>query len=84
MSRKFEGANLIAIRIGIDRHNSRCPIQADGILMNPIDHALMGFEKLWGVPVLADTSVPTKRFRIKCEGSAENIEEELAVHLSEG
>lgn len=44
----------------------------------------MGFEKLWGVPVLADTSVPTKRFRIECEGSAENIEEELAVHLSEG
>lgn len=83
MTKRFEIANLVAIRIGIDRHNSRCPIPADAILMNPIDHGLMDHPRLWGVPVLSDPSVPVKRFRIRCEGSAEGIEDELDAYQKE-
>lgn len=83
MTKRFEIANLIAIRLGIDRHNSACPIPAQAILLNPIDHGLLAHPRLWGVPVLPDTSVPTKRFRIHCEGSAEEIEEELEAYLGE-
>jgi len=83
MTKRFEIVNLIAIRIGVDRHNSVCPIPAEAILMNPIDCGLMNYPRLWGVPVLAEPSVPTKRFRIKCKGSAEDIEEELEGYLAE-
>ena len=83
MTKRFEIVNLIAIRIGIDRHNSKCPVPAEAILMNPVDHTLMGYLRLWGVPVLPDPSVPTKRFRIQCEGSAEGIEDELGAYLGE-
>lgn len=81
MTKRFEIKNLIAIRVGIDRHNSECPVPAEAILMNPVDCQLMDHPRLWGVPVLPDPSVPTKRVRIRCEGSAENIEDELEVYL---
>jgi hypothetical protein len=83
MTKRFEIKNLIAIRVGIDRHNARCPIPAEAILMNPIDCKLMNHRRLWGVPVLPDPSVPTKRCRIQCEGSAEDIETELAMHIDD-
>lgn len=79
----FEVKNLIQIRVGLDRHNENCPAPAKAILLNPIDHQLMGFSNLWGVPVLADGSVPVKRVQIDCEGSAERIEEELAGFLQD-
>lgn len=79
----FEVKNLIQIRVGLDRHNKRCLAPARAIVLNPIDHQLMGFNNLWGVPVIPDESVPVKRVQIDCEGSAERIEEELADHLEE-
>lgn len=75
--------NLIQIRVGLDRHNGSCPAPARAILLNPVDHQLMGFNNLWKVPVLPDESVPVKRVQIDCEGSAERIEEELADHLED-
>lgn len=78
---EFELKNLMQIRVGLDRHNSNCPAPARAILLNPVDHQLMGFNNLWGVPVLADGSVPVKRVQIDCEGSPERIEEELADYL---
>jgi hypothetical protein len=83
MTKRFEYINLIAIRLGVDRHNSRCPVPPEAILMNPIDCELMDHHRLWGIPVLPDSSVSTKRFRLRCEGSAETIEEELETYLSE-
>ena len=41
MTKRFEIVNLIAIRIGIDRHNLRCPIPAEAILLNPVDCQLL-------------------------------------------
>ena len=81
--KQFEVKNLIAIRIGVDRHNARCPVPPEVILMNPIDCELMNHPRLWGIPVLPDSAVPTKRVRIQCEGSAENIEEELELYHDE-
>lgn len=80
MTKQFEIKNLIEIRVGIDRHNQRCSVPPEAILLNPIDCGLMDHPRLWGFPVLPDPSVPTKRCRIRCQGSAEEIEAELAMH----
>ena len=74
---KFGAKNLEAIRAAIEQHNQSCPVPANAILLNPVDHELMGWDELWGLPVLADDRVPTKRVRIQCDGSAFGIEDEV-------
>lgn len=79
---RFAAKNLAAIRAAIDHHNASCPVPASAILLNPVDHELLGFDELWGLPVLPDERVPTKRVRIRCDGSAFGVEdavEEFAV-----
>ncbi len=78
----FESKNLAAIRAALDHHNADCPVPANAILLNPVDHELMGWDELWGLPVLADERVPTKRVRIQCDGSAFGIEDEVADAVS--
>lgn len=80
---RFQVVNLMAMRRALDQHNARCPEPARAFLLNPTDHGLLGWDELWGVPVLADADVPVKRFRIDCAGSAENVEHELAAHLAD-
>lgn len=80
---RFEALNLVAMRIALDRHNVRCPLPAQGILLNPVDHDLLGWERLWGLPVQPDARVATRRVRVACEGSADNVEEELEELLRE-
>jgi hypothetical protein len=75
---QFESKNLGAIRAALDHHNAECPVPANAILLNPVDHELIGWDELWGLPVLADERVPTKRVRIQCDGSAFGIEDEIA------
>src|SRR2546430_5314752 len=53
------------------------------ILLNPVDHELMGWDELWGLPVLPDDRVPTKRVRIDCDGSAHGIEDEVAEAIAQ-
>lgn len=72
--REFEVKNLIAIRAALDDHNSDCPMPARAILLNPVDHHLLGWDELWGVPVVADDQVRVKRIVIDCEGSAREAE----------
>lgn len=69
---------LELVRAGVDHHNGTCPMPARAILLNPGNHALFGWDELWGIPVLADERVKPERFRIDCDGSAFGIEEELA------
>ena len=45
----------------LEHHNKECPGRANAILLNPVDHALMGWDELWGLPVLPDERVPIKR-----------------------
>ena len=75
---QFAAKNLAAIKAALDHHNASCPVPANAILLNPVDHALIDFEELWGLPVLADDRVPVKRVRIRCDGSAFGIEDEVA------
>ena len=78
----FESKNLGAIRAALDAHNDSCPVPANAILLNPVDKGLIGWDELWGLPVLADDRVPTKRVRIQCDGSAFGIEDEVADAVS--
>ena len=78
----FESKNLAAIRAALDHHNADCPVPANAILLNPVDHELMGWDELWGLPVLPDERVATKRVRIQCDGSAFGIEDEFADAVS--
>ena len=77
-AKRFEVVNLLAIRAGLDQHNRTCPVPARAILLNPMDHGLLGWDDLWGLPVLPDDRVKVKHFRIDCEGSAADIERELS------
>ena len=79
---EFQRRNVIAIRQALDKHNCDCPVPARAILLNPTDHGLLGWDLLWGVPVLPDDRVPVKRVRIACDGSAWELEKELADVLS--
>jgi hypothetical protein len=74
----LEGEMLAAIRAGLDHHASSCPMTPKGILLNPGNYELFGWDELWGVPVLPDDRVAPKRFRIDCDGSAFGIEDEVA------
>ncbi len=79
---QFAAKNLAAIRAALDHHNASCPVPASAILLNPVDHELLGFDELWGLPLLPDERVPTKRVRVQCDGSAFGVEdavEEFAV-----
>ena len=78
----FESKNLAAIRAALDQHNADCPVPGNAILLNPVDHELMGWDELWGLPVIADERVPTKRVRIQCDGSAFGIEDQVADAVS--
>ena len=74
----LESEMLAAVRAGLDHHASTCPLTPKGILLNPGNHELFGWDELWGIPVLPDDRVAPKRFRIDCDGSAFGIEEEVA------
>lgn len=75
--RQFHVKNVLAMRRALERHNSRCPAPATSFRLNPIDFELMGFDWLWGVELIPDSTVPVKHFRLECEGSAVGIEEIL-------
>lgn len=79
---QFEAKNLAAIKAALDDHNADCPVPANSILLNPVDHELLGWDELWGLPVLPDDRVPTRRVRIDCDGSAFGFEDEVAEAVS--
>jgi hypothetical protein len=79
----LEAEMLAFIRAGLDQHATRCPLTPRGILLNPANHELFGWDELWGIPVLPDERVAPRHFRIDCDGSALNIEEELAQAIAD-
>lgn len=66
--------NIVA---GLADHDSRCPMPAQAILLNPGNHELFGWDEIKGVPVQPSNAVAPERFRIECDGSANGIEEAL-------
>ena len=83
MVSSFEARNLAAISAAVQHHNETCPVPANAILLNPVDHELLGWDELHGLPILPDDRVPTKRVRIDCDGSAHGIEDEVADAISQ-
>lgn len=66
------------LRAGLEHHNRTCPVPARAFLLHPVDHGLLGFDELWGVPVLPDDRVAVKHVHLDCEASAWRVEDELA------
>ena len=78
----FHVKNVAAIRACLDHHNATCGARANAILLNPIDHALLGLDELWGIPVLPDDDVRPKRFRISCAETADSYSGDLELSAS--
>lgn len=76
-----EGKNLEAIAKAIDQHNSTCPFPASEVRMNPFEIERLGWEEIRGLPIVADPSLGTGRFRIVCsrEDSGDELEELEAI-----
>ena len=70
----LEAEMLEHIRRALDDHAKTCPMQPRAILLHPGNHEMLGWDELWGIPVLADDRVAPKRLRIDCDGSAFGIE----------
>ncbi len=77
----FLRKNIEIIRAALDDHNENCPVPARAILLHPSEHEKLSVCELWGKPVLADKRVRLGFFRVDCDGSAWEIEKELALHI---
>jgi hypothetical protein len=75
----FLRKNIKTIRAGVEDHNETCKIPARAILLNPTEHERLGVTEVWGIPVYADERQRRGFFRVECEGSAWQIENELAA-----
>jgi hypothetical protein len=80
---KAESKNLEAISRAIDQHNSSCPFPAAEVRMNPFEVERLGWEEIRGLPIVADDSLGTGRFRIVCsrDMEGEGIEEAEALGI---
>lgn len=81
--KQFEVKNLIAIRIGVDRHNARCPVPPEVILMNPIDCELMNHPRLWEYPCCLIQRFQRSGSAFNAKAPLRNIEGELELYLDE-
>ena len=62
------------MRRGLDSHNATCEFHVEAFLLHPYDYGLLRIDELWGIPVIADEAMHTKRFRIHCARPAEDEE----------
>jgi hypothetical protein len=47
-------------------HDEECPLAPRAILMNPANYALIGWDEVFGFPVLPDERVGNKRAQLIC------------------
>jgi hypothetical protein len=67
--------NLRAISKAIDQHDQGCPYPAAEVRMNPFEVDRLGWEEIRGLPIVADDSIGTGRFRIVCSQEKPDDEE---------
>jgi hypothetical protein len=77
-----ESKNLKAISDAIKQHNSTCEFPATAILMNPFEVDRLDWPDIMGVPIEADSSISTGRFRIVCDKDFQESEAEEVEAIS--
>jgi hypothetical protein len=77
----FLSKNIQKIRAGVEHHNLTCKVPARAILFNPSEYERLGVLSLWGLPLRSDQRQRRGYFRVDCEGSAWQLESELAAHI---
>lgn len=73
---------IAMIREALRRHNIVCPLPPRAVLLNPSNYELLNITVIDGLPILADTRVAPGELQIDCEGSSDNIEQELQDFIS--
>jgi hypothetical protein len=76
-----EAKNLEAVSKAIDTHNRECEWPAVAIEMNPFEADRLGWDTIRGLPIRANPSIGTGRFRVVCardEGEPGEIVEAVA------
>ncbi len=68
--------NLGAIHSAIVKHNGNCGFPIQAVLMNPFEVDRLGWEDFEGIPIRGDSSLPTGRFKLLCEGAHDKPAEE--------
>jgi hypothetical protein len=63
-----EAKNLKVIQAAIVQHNGNCGSPVLAILLNPFEVERLDWENFQGIPIKADDSIGTGRFRLVCEG----------------
>jgi hypothetical protein len=63
---KFDGEMLMKIRVVLDEHSKECTREPKAILLNPGNHALLGWDEVLGLPVLPDERAEPMRARLVC------------------
>ncbi len=54
------------IRVAFDAHAAECDRDPKAILMHPGNYELVGWDEVFGLPVLPDERVKPKRFLLVC------------------
>jgi hypothetical protein len=76
---------LISIRKALDEHDvGECDSEPKAILMNPGNFALIGWDEVFGLPVLPDPKVEPMRARLVCGAGRAGFCEEGEVRWDEG
>lgn len=57
---------LMSARAAMEQHRGECDRPPNVLLLNPGNYELLGWDELWGLPVLADTDVPPLRCKLVC------------------
>jgi hypothetical protein len=78
-----EAKNLEAVSKAIDQHNANCPFPAVAVCMNPFEIERLGWDTIRGLPIRADESLGTGRFRIVCGGDESELDESVEAVAEE-
>jgi hypothetical protein len=76
-----EALNLEAIDLALRQHDANCGNPVTEIRMAPFEVERLDWETYKGIPIIADDTMPTGRFRIVCaeEGRRHAARETEAV-----
>lgn len=82
---ELETQMLMNVRAALESHAKECSQKPKVILLNPGNHAILGWDEVFGLPVLPDKRAEPMRARLVCgTGSAGYCEEGRVVWDEDG